>query len=332
MGDFILAGDIGATSCTIALVNDRGEFIAREHGPGTNVRSTLILHGFEHVVTSTLSKMLKHYCMKSGMSQRQVLDRITRAHFAVAGAEGPVYPRVEDALTNALRHYRAAFPLTLINEILPAFTANAAQAATGILAMAGTGAITCAIHGDEVVHRHDGLGWVLGDRGSGTWTGLKILRACAADLDGLGPKTELTGLLLESVGIPVNDLESLSRPANGVLTELIDKVSTLKPAAWNRFAPLHDRAIESGDAVANEILSDAVDQFVRSIESCRQALLDRGIRGEYLLVWAGGVALNSPALRAAVNHQVTRRDTDLWLVPTLTQDPIIGVARHALSQ
>ncbi|MDO5729536.1 MAG: BadF/BadG/BcrA/BcrD ATPase family protein [Actinomycetaceae bacterium] len=330
MGDFILAGDIGATSCTIALVNDRGEFIAREHGPGTNVRSTLILHGFEHIVTSTLSKMLKHYCMKSGLSQREVLDRISQAHFAVAGAEGPVYPRVEEALNNALRHYRVNFRLTLINEILPAFSANAAQASTGILAMAGTGAITCAIDGDEIVHRHDGLGWILGDRGSGTWTGLKIMRACAADLDGLGPRTTLTELLLESVGIEVDDIDTLPRPANTVLAELVDKVSTLKPAAWNKFAPLHDRAIEAGDTVATEILTDAVDQFVRAIESCRTALLNRGIRGEYLLVWAGGVAQNSPALRAAVNHEVTRRDTDLWLVPTLTQEPIIGVARHAL--
>ncbi|MDO5720035.1 MAG: BadF/BadG/BcrA/BcrD ATPase family protein [Actinomycetaceae bacterium] len=331
MSDFILAGDIGATSCTIALVNARGEFIEREHGPGANIRSTMILQGFEHVVTSTLAKLLKRYGTRTRLTQSEILSRINRAHFAVAGANGPVYPRVQAALEKALRHFRAQFPLTLINEILPAFSANAAQASTGILAMAGTGATTCAIVNGRVIRQHDGLGWVLGDRGSGTWMGLEILRACAADLDGLGPRTALTNLVLQSLSI-ATDVTSAPRPATNTLAQLIDAVSTMKPAAWTRFAPLHDRAIREGDAVAQQLLDATTAQFVRAIESCRQALLTEEIRGETLLVWAGGVAMNSPALRAAVNASVAEDRGELALIPTLTQDPIIGVARHALTQ
>lgn len=331
MSDFILVGDIGATSCTIALVNHRGEFIEREHGPGANIRSTLILQGFEHVVTSTLSKLLKRYCARTRMSQQDVLGLVSRAHFAVAGADGPVYPRVETALDRAFQHFRAQFPLTLINEILPAFTANAAQASTGVLAMAGTGATTCAIVNGRILRQHDGLGWILGDRGSGTWMGLEIMRACAADLDGLGPRTVLTDLLLESLSISA-PIDSLPRPATDILARLIDAVSTMKPAAWTRFAPLHDRAIQEGDTVAQQLLEDATQQFVYAIGSCRDALFEQGIRGETLLVWAGGVAMNSPALRAAVNSQICDISAELTLIPTLTQDPIIGVARHALAQ
>ena len=43
----------------------------------------------------------------------------------------------------------------------------------------------------------DGLGWLLGDDGSGFWIGHRVARAVAAELDGRGPSTSLTGRVLD---------------------------------------------------------------------------------------------------------------------------------------
>ena len=47
----------------------------------------------------------------------------------------------------------------------------------------------------------DGVGWLLGDRGSGFWIGHRVVRAAAAALDESGAPTTLVELVLTEVGI-----------------------------------------------------------------------------------------------------------------------------------
>lgn len=332
MSDLLLVGDIGATSSALGLVDKSGEIILRVEGPGANLHSYIAIDGFMHVLSSMLKKLMKMRSQERGVEPSDVLLEIRAAHLAVSGVDSNRMPRVIQAIERGFEHLHIRFPFAITDTIVPSFSSNPLQAHSGILATSGTQACTAAIVNSEVIQHHGGLGWVLGDTGSGTWMGRQILRACAADLDGMGPRTVLTELVLDELGIMYQQLDEDPRPVSDRLVHLKRAVDNLKPANWSRFAPLHDKAIESGDEVAQHLLDRATDYFVTAINSCRQALIDYGMKGEYVLVWAGGVALNSTALRESVEREVIGQDDQLWLVPTLSTEPIIGVARLAASK
>lgn len=69
---------------------------------------------------------------------------------------------------------------------------SAASSPDGTLLVAGTGAVAAAYAQWRQIRRRDGLGWLLGDAGSGTWLGRRVLRAVAAEVDRNGPSTAMT--------------------------------------------------------------------------------------------------------------------------------------------
>ena len=72
----------------------------------------------------------------------------------------------------------------------------------GYAVVAGTGAGAIRLERGRQVAVADGLGWLLGDEGSGFWIGHRVVRAALADLDGRGPATGLTPLVLARLGVP----------------------------------------------------------------------------------------------------------------------------------
>ncbi len=143
--------------------------------------------------------------------------------------------------------------------------------------IAGTGAVAARIEHGKLERVAGGAGWLLGDSGSGFWIGRRVLRAVTAAIDGLGPSTALTALVLGSLGLAAdpgsdrantnhaNTTLANSTTANGaetsvqgrprVLFELIDAVYALPPVQLARFAPLAFQA--QTDAVARDILRGA---------------------------------------------------------------------------
>src|SRR4029077_20994861 len=74
----------------------------------------------------------------------------------------------------------------------------------GYAVIAGTGAGAIRVEDGRQVAVADALGWLLGDEGSGFWIGQRVVRAALADLDGRGPSTALTQLLLARLGVPAS--------------------------------------------------------------------------------------------------------------------------------
>src|SRR5262249_7030290 len=72
----------------------------------------------------------------------------------------------------------------------------------GYAVIAGTGAGAVRVEDGRQVAGADALGWLLGDEGSGFWIGQRVVRAALADLDGRGPSTALTPLMLARLGVP----------------------------------------------------------------------------------------------------------------------------------
>ena len=71
----------------------------------------------------------------------------------------------------------------------------------GYAVVAGTGSSAIRVVDGAVAGTADGLGWLLGDGGSGFWIGHRAVRAALAELDGRGPTTALTGLLLDALDV-----------------------------------------------------------------------------------------------------------------------------------
>ncbi|TDE94281.1 hypothetical protein EXU48_12715 [Occultella glacieicola] len=148
--------------------------------------------------------------------------------------------------------------------------AAAAQAPDGLLLLSGTGAVAARVQvpgsaiaggdtwaGLEVAARCDGMGWILGDLGSGVWIGLAGLRAAAADLDGRGPATALTTAILDWAGVPGGP-----EARQG----LIVAVHAMAPSQYGSVAPLVAGLAASGDRVASAIVDEAVTALVSAAQ------------------------------------------------------------------
>jgi len=133
----------------------------------------------------------------------------------------------------------------------------------------------------------DGSGWLLGDEGSGFWIGHHVVRAVVADLDGRGPSTGLTPLVLAQLGI---DDSHESRRAS--LSRLTETVYDMRPVRLARFAPVAFAVAE--DAVARAIVEGASEALARTLGS----VMDSAIDGP--LVLGGSVLLHQAEVAAAV--------------------------------
>lgn len=119
----------------------------------------------------------------------------------------------------------------------------------GYALIAGTGSIAAHVQGGELHRVVGGRGWLLGDAGSGFWIGHRVARAVIAALDGQGPSTALTELVLTALAI-----EPPQTPVDRVRAgaELISVVYARPPVRLAELAPLAFRADQ--DPVARDIL------------------------------------------------------------------------------
>lgn len=148
------------------------------------------------------------------------------------------------------------FPATVdvASDLLAIFSSGTWQR-DGYAMVAGTGAAGIRVHDGRVERTADGLGWLLGDVGSGYWIGHRVVTAAIASLDGRGEETELVPLVLHAVGIDnARERGVDGRPLS--LRDLVEKLYQLRPIELSRFAPLAFQA--TTDAVARAILDDAV--------------------------------------------------------------------------
>ncbi len=168
---------------------------------------------------------------------------------------------------------------------------------TGYLVLSGTGAISAQIVDGELAGLTDGLGWLLGDEGSGFWIGRRVVRAVAADLESRGPSTSLTGLVLAEVRNESSPDEDVRRPE---VWHLMRRVYGQRPVECANFAPLALRAAAGGDAVARQILDDAATAL---LTSCASLVAD----DEHPVVLAGGLLHDGSPLSNALKTRYPGR-------------------------
>ncbi len=139
--------------------------------------------------------------------------------------------------------------VVLEHDLLGMFHSGTA-ARDGYALIAGTGTVAARIRGGRLDRVAGGHGWLLGDAGGGFWIGHAVARAVVASLDGQGEGTQLTGLVLEGMGIDA-DLGTLAG-SREALRQLVSAFYARPPISLAEFAPLAFSAQE--DPVARTIL------------------------------------------------------------------------------
>lgn len=100
-------------------------------------------------------------------------DRVSEIYFFGAGASGPdKHEIVSNGLSTVFKN---AF-INVENDLVGCAYATCGNQ-KGLISILGTGSNICFYNGKEIIPGNHGLGFILGDEGSGTWFGKKLLSA-----------------------------------------------------------------------------------------------------------------------------------------------------------
>ncbi|MEV7660461.1 BadF/BadG/BcrA/BcrD ATPase family protein [Paenarthrobacter sp. NPDC089316] len=236
--EVILVADVGKSRCRVELRSGT-ELLgaADQHGfPGVHVENGPAL-AFELLVETV-----------SMLPPGLPVSTLTGIGAAVAGVEASA-PKSRELAT--MLSQRFGVHAAVLSDATAA-QLGALQGAPGTALIVGTGAVAFRFDEAGVLHRADGWGPYLGDRGSGRWIGQQGLQAVLEAQDG-GRATSLSAAATALVGSP----ELLP----GWLAEQENPYR-----AMARFAPLVLQAAEAGDAVAHDIIGEACRILTRTVE------------------------------------------------------------------
>ncbi|HEX7025482.1 MAG TPA: BadF/BadG/BcrA/BcrD ATPase family protein, partial [Gemmatimonadales bacterium] len=167
--------DAGGTK-TAAAVADGDRVLARSVGPPGAVRPGRALHA-----ASRIAVVVRRALTDAGLLQGDVL---------VVGAAGAGRDPERSELREMLRAERLAERTLVTGDLDVAFEA-AFGAGSGIVLVSGTGSVAIARTPDGTLLRAGGLGWQIGDEGSGYAIGRAALAAVGRARDGRGAATGL---------------------------------------------------------------------------------------------------------------------------------------------
>jgi glucosamine kinase len=154
--------------------------------------------------------------------------------------------------------------VVLEHDLLGIFHSGTA-ALDGYALIAGTGTVAARIRGGRLDRVVGGRGWLLGDAGGGFWIGHTVARAVVTSLDGQGPDTALTVLMLEALGITGGTGNRSERQE--ALRQLVSALYARPPISLADFAPLAFAAHE--DPVARPILIGAAAALADLLSAVR---------------------------------------------------------------
>ena len=320
-----LAIDAGGTSTRAVLLDSSGSC----HGYGTAGGGNPVSRGFGPALAALTEASTK--------ALGGTLQPLSGVLVAMAGA----------SLELPLQLFKDSFaPLGLDGDVviesdLLATFYSGSYHDQGLALIAGTGAVGARISASQLVAVADGTGWLLGDKGSGFWLGREVARAVAAALDGRGPATALTELVLAELEI---DTEPLARAQGRVRAQqqLILKIYEQSPIELSRFAPIVFAAQD--DVTALDIIERAASALAQTLLTVRPETAGSGADpiAQDPLVFGGSVLTKGGTVAQAVVDRLVASShgdpsgTSGPITPVLVEDGVVGAAvlvlkRHAIA-
>jgi glucosamine kinase len=240
------------------------------------------------------------------------------AVLAMAGAGGADAETLQLALAEVGFSGRLSFG----SDLLAGYLSGATEV-DGYGIVAGTGAAAIRVQGGVDVAIADGVGWLLGDRGSGFWIGRRAVRSTMRALDGAAALPPLARAVLAECGIAA-PAGRLVGGRHAAVVPLVQALYAAAPVDLARLAPLTIRLAMEGDPEARAIAESAVQALLDSLE----AVLDPDRSGP--IVISGGIALALPGLVAALEGLQRAHG---WPADVRTAgDGLFGAAQLALTE
>jgi glucosamine kinase len=212
----------------------------------------------------------------------------------LAGTGACVDPAVTAALGQAWASAGLTCPYEVVGDAVTAFAAGTG-APSGAVLIAGTGAVAAEIEDHAIVRTADGLGWLLGDEGSGHWLGMRALRSA-----------------VRSWPSPFAAKIAIRTGATG-RDQLISWAQSLPHARIAALAPVVCESARAGDPQAGAIVAEAVGHLT--------ATLDEVATGGPIVL-AGSLLTAATPVRDGVRALLLARGA----TPLTSGDPAIGAA------
>ena len=320
----ILAIDAGGTSSRAVLFDVNGECRGFGRAGGGNPTAVGIVAAVD-ALGLAVERALGGTASGSGADSFVVV--------ALAGtATAPFLALLDERLAHLGLHGRSVIEPDLLGTFCSGTSDH-----DGYAVIAGTGAIAARVVGAHIHTVKGGSGWLLGDTGSGFWIGQQIARAVVASLDGLGPSTALTPLLLTATGIERTAVRSRGRSEE--LSQLMRELYALRPIELARFAPLAFEAVEHGDiesgttpdVVARDILEVAASAIARVLAAAVESDVEPGVEPDVKPEVDGCIVLGGSVLAAGLarapdifTHRLRAAAPGSELVTV--QDGVVGAA------
>ncbi|MFF5209907.1 N-acetylglucosamine kinase [Streptosporangium sp. NPDC000396] len=308
---FVLGLDVGGTSSRAVLLDASGRRIGYGTAPGGNPAA----HGTE-TAAANIRQALE--AALHGVNP----DQVAGAVVGMAGA-GALDRAVFDRMW-ASTGLRCA--PTVTGDLGIAFAAGTAEP-DGTVLIAGTGAIAARIEDGRPATVSDGLGWLLGDQGSGFWLGREAARLAAHSLSRGEPAGLLTRLVAEHIlGAGWEPAATLQESRQEAI-RLVVRAQGRPPLELARLAPLVNRAASAGDPAALEIVSTAAGLLCATVAEVRRA-------GETTPVVLAGSVLTSggpvcSAVRQGLDAPVVLAGDGAGAAAWLAAKEVFGLDREA---
>ena len=289
--------DAGGSHSEIVVVDSQRRVLARSRGPAAALRpgnTPDVLH----VIATGIREAL-------AQAQREGLRGL------VVGAAGAGRASERNALETALREQRVADRVKVIGDGEAALQ-DAFPEGAGILLLAGTGSIGYARAASGAVHRVGGLGWQLGDEGSGYALGRAALGAAGRAAEGRGPATLLGEMIREKTG--TTGLEGLVSWSQAASRHPVAEIARVASAAAG-----------AGDAVATQLVEEAAHQLAAHATALL-AWMGGSAPG---IALTGGLLTGDSAVRARLIAAL-RQVAPGIAVSEIRVDPALGAATIAL--
>lgn len=293
--------DGGGTKTTLLLAEGRTNspprILASIRAGSSNVTSRPWVE-----ITAELSAALR-----SAFESASLLPQPAAA--IVAAFAGVGSPTVRDQWQNWISDQHIAEKVRIVDDGEPLIAAGLPQG-WGIVLIVGTGSAAFGRSPAGQSARAGGWGYLFGDEGSGFAIGQAALRAMTHVYDRHEEPTPLMLALAEKWAIrkPRDIVDRVYRAAEP--RQQIAEVAQVLCAA-----------AETGDQLAQQILTDASEQLVTLVQTVAEQLSLAGT--EIPLALSGGVAANSIYLQQKIAAELDRRGLRAWPI-TIVDEPARG--------
>ncbi|WP_320127584.1 BadF/BadG/BcrA/BcrD ATPase family protein [uncultured Sphaerochaeta sp.] len=263
--------DGGGTRCRLAIWDENKQMIYNDEGESSNAYAV----GFEQAkanVKSLLDKAAQDPISKD--------CKILSLCFGSAGLARENERKRWETFFQTI--FQNRFPLLLCSDA-EIMLAGSLKEPTGIGLIAGTGSICIGRNEEGITIRSGGMGTVLGDEGSAWWIAKEAVRRTLKSLENRDLPTTL--------GNPIKAFFHLESIFDSI-TFFNDKNLPKKVLA--EFAPFVSAAAEQGDALALEIIGEAVSELIELVESVESRLGENFL---HRLTLGGGVLEHDKFIR-----------------------------------